>query len=380
MHCPNVVGGQAPQLARSERRLGLDSWCIAITDSPYGYPADEVLSRAAPSQWTREIRRWGTFLRALSYYDVIHFNFGSTLMPCNPYAKRIGSPWSPRALAQRVYAGLLCMKDLWFLKKAGKVLFMTYQGDDARQGDICRRRYEIHFVTEVPADYYPRGSDEVKRRRIATVARYADRIYGLNPDLLHLLPEQARFLPYANVDIEAWQPVPAPGPGPLRVVHAPSNRAAKGTRFLVDAVAALRREGVSIELDCVEGLSREEARHRYAKAHVVVDQLLAGWYGGLAVEAMALGKPVVGFIREADLRFVSPEMRAALPIIGATPESVREVLRELARAPRENLERVGARSRAFVEAWHDPLKVAQRTKQDYLSALEARNTGVIRNA
>ena len=31
----------------------------------------------------------------------------------------------------------------------------------------------------------------------------------------------------------------------------------------------------------------------YAQADLVVDQVLIGWYGALAVETMAMGKPVI---------------------------------------------------------------------------------------
>jgi hypothetical protein len=44
--------------------------------------------------------------------------------------------------------------------------------------------------------------------------------------------------------------------------------------------------------------------------------LFAGWYGGLAVELMALGKPVLAYIREEDLSFVDPQMRYELPAGG----------------------------------------------------------------
>jgi hypothetical protein len=46
-----------------------------------------------------------------------------------------------------------------------------------------------------------------------------------------------------------------------------------------------------VDLDIVEGLPHEEARKRYARADIVVDQLNAGWHGVFALEAMALGKP-----------------------------------------------------------------------------------------
>ena len=62
-----------------------------------------------------------------------------------------------------------------------------------------------------------------------------------------------------------------------------------------------------------------EAMKLYAQADLVIDQLLAGWYGGFAVETMAMGKPVVCYIRAEDLQFVPPAMVAELPLIPARP-------------------------------------------------------------
>ena len=45
-------------------------------------------------------------------------------------------------------------------------------------------------------------------------------------------------------------------------------------------------------------MTHGEALGRLAAADLVVDQLVLGWYGAVAVEAMALGRPVLAYIRE----------------------------------------------------------------------------------
>lgn len=87
------------------------------------------------------------------------------------------------------------------------------------------------------------------------------------------------------------------------------------------------------------------------------------------MEAMALGKPVIAYLRAGDLHFVAPEMREELPIIHATPQTIFEVLHQWLTARREQLSEVGARSRRFVERWHDPVQIAKRTKADYVRVL-----------
>src|SRR5256885_9029967 len=59
----------------------------------------------------------------------------------------------------------------------------------------------------------------------------------------------------------------------LRIAHAPSKRAVKGTADVLAAVDSLRARGAPVELDLIEGVPNREARLRYAAADVVIDQL-----------------------------------------------------------------------------------------------------------
>ncbi len=122
---------------------------------------------------------------------------------------------------------------------------------------------------------------------------------------------------------------------------------------------------MAFDFALVENLDRAEARRLYERADLLVDQLLLGWYGGLAVEVMALAKPVVCFIRDSDLAFIPPAMRDQLPAVNATPSTLFEVLQRLLTMPREDLAELGARSRAYVERWHDPLRIAGELRAEY---------------
>jgi glycosyltransferase involved in cell wall biosynthesis len=372
LHAPGLVGGHAAGLAVAERAIGLDSRCVAFQASPYGYPHDETLWNAGDPVLRRELARWRLLARAVSSYDVVHFNFGATLMP-EPADERPPPAGPVRRLSRglyRLYAGACALADLPLLKRAGKAVFVTFQGDDARQGDYCRAHFDIHFAHEVGPGYYTPAADARKRETIAAFDRYADGIYGLNPDLLHVLPRRAAFLPYASVDPRALRPAgyrPGSRPRPV-VAHAPSHRDVKGTRYLVEAAQRLKAEGVELDLVLVEGVSHAEALKLYESADFAVDQLLAGWYGGFAVEMMALGRPVIGYVREGDLGFIPPPMRAELPVIRAEPGTIYEALKATV-AGRDRLAAAGARARAYAERWHDPVAIARRLGDDYRAAL-----------
>lgn len=311
---------------------------------------------------------WKLVLFEAKHFDIIHYNYGQPLMVYTARGRCAESPvQAARALLVHPYRSLSEFADVAYFKRVGKGIVVTYQGSDARQRDYCLANHEITFV----GDVYSANADAPKRRRIAKFGRYADRIYALNPDLISMVP-RAEFVPYANVDPRGWEPVyPAPQACP-RVLHAPSNRGVKGTQFLLEAAERLQREGVPFDLDLIENLPNAEALRRYREADLVVDQLLAGWYGGFAVEAMALGKPVIAYLRESDLHVVPPEMRKELPVIDANPETIYDVLKEWLTVRRHELPGRGRAARAYVERWHDARTIAKRLVRDYEAILRER--------
>jgi glycosyltransferase involved in cell wall biosynthesis len=373
LHCPWNVAGNPGALARFERQLLCDSHSVTLRDTPYGFATDEVLLDSDIGPWQEEFRRMRLAGRALRDFDVIHYNFGQTILECSTIPRLdFGKPWNVRHNLLVIYRYLGWMADPAILRRMNKVIVMTYQGDDARQGDYCRSHFDISPAGHV--EYYSRETDEWKRRAIRRVARYADRIYALNPDLLQVLPRGARFLPYASVDPLEWTAAPASGNDVPIVVHAPTHRGAKGTEYLLRAAEELRLEGVRFELLLVEHMPREQARCVYERADLVVDQLLVGWYGAFAVEAMCLGKPVVSYVRRQDLAALSREFVADLPIISATPATVKDVMRDLLTRRRKELPELGQQARQFAEKWHDPRKIAAETVRDY-AVLLARRRG-----
>lgn len=182
-----------------------------------------------------------------------------------------------------------------------------------------------------------------------------DRVLVLNPELAHFVP-RADFFPYGNVEIREFTPTPPAVAGPVRIVHAPSDEAIKGSKYIYEAIDALRDQ-YDIEFTVVKGLPHAEAIRLYAQADLVIDQVLAGWYGGFAVEAMAMGKPVAAFVRDTDLDVVPPAMRAELPIVRVNVETLADDIAD-AIADRVALRDRGMASRRYVERWHDPARLA----------------------
>jgi hypothetical protein len=360
LHCPTTVGGNAQNLARVERSLGLNSHSVTFRQSRYNYPVDEILWDDGAQPVVQQLKCWGLLARARRDFDVIHYNFGSSILPWSLRSRRGGLS---RREVYPAYSSLCRWIECRALRR--KVIAVTYQGDDARQGDYCRRHFAISIANEVGPEYYSPESDAIKRRSIARFGDYADLIYALNPDLQRVLPKRAEFLPYAHIDLNEWVPLQRPPSRVPLVLHAPSHRGAKGTRFILEAINRVKGDGIPVDFVLVEDLPHQEARRTYERADLVIDQLLAGWYGGFAVEAMALAKPVICYIREDDLAYIPAEMRAHLPIINATPDSIYSVLKRWLTASPGELRERGLESRRYVERWHDPIRVVSRLVGDY---------------
>jgi glycosyltransferase involved in cell wall biosynthesis len=243
--------------------------------------------------------QWPAFLRLLPKTDVFHFYFGWTLVP---------------------------RRMQWPLLKA------------------ARRRSVLHFL----------GSDiRGKALEQLAYARGADaRIVG-SFDALRWVPD-AHVVP-PGLDLRDYTPVPAEDRRRPVVLHAPSSRRRKGTEHVIAAC-----EGLAVDLDIVEGLRHDEARRHYERADIIVDQLNAGWYGIFALEAMALGKPVLGFLREEAVRETN------VPIVPVTNDTLRERIADLA-ASAEERRRIGASSRSYVEQVHDADHGADRLIAIYRS-------------
>lgn len=374
VHLPTDVGGNPYGLSQHLRQEGVRSESWVFQSNYLGYGCDRVIWKPDDKLVPREAKRFWSILRAAFKFDVIHFNFGQTLAHGVAPARKSSLPRRIARTAYEIYMDCLQRFELTLYKLLGRALFVHYQGDDARQGDVSLKLFKYSVAQRVAPGYYSPQTDALKRKMIRRLDKYCSAIYSVNPDLLHVLPERARFVPYCHISLDDWQPsyTQRDTTRPIRIGHAPTNRAVKGTDLILAALDSLAGKGYAFELVLVEGLSHAEARKRYESIDFLIDQIFCGWYGGLAVEAMALGKPVVVYIREEDLKFIPEQMRADLPFIQATPDTVEQALQQMLEMPREQLYHLAQRSRAFVEKWHDPLRIAAEIKADYEKALSDR--------
>ena len=295
-HAPVNTAGVPWANVQALRARGVEARLVVFERYKLHPEADWSLDRRGGFV-RRQAAQWGALARLLPRTDVFHFYFGLTLVP----------------------------KSLQFpiLRAARKQSVFHYLGSDIRG----RSRAELAFG---------------KRAGAEVVGSY---------DAIRWVPE-AEVIP-PGIDLRAYEPAP-PGEGRPVILHAPSSRRRKGTEHVLAAA-----DGLDAELELVEGLHHDEARERYRRADIVVDQLNAGWYGLFAIEAMALGKPVLTFLHAEAVARTEEAFGVRVPIVPVTKETLRERLAELV-ADEALRRRLGAEGRAYVERVHDIEGVADR--------------------
>lgn len=206
LHVPTDCGNQGPLLSRVEKERGFDSKAIILAQSYIGFKADEVYgTRKLWALFKLEFTRWWALWKALRY-DLIHYNFGSSISPTPPM---VGLGQHPKWLRfwYALYSVLFGMIDVRILKWCGKTIWVTFQGGDARQGDRLHELFpEWSDYDEEPAGYYWPFLDKIKRWRIKVWDKYADRIFYINPDLGYFLPKRSEFIPYVCIDPKEIKP------------------------------------------------------------------------------------------------------------------------------------------------------------------------------
>jgi hypothetical protein len=65
----------------------------------------------------------------------------------------------------------------------------------------------------------------------------------------------------------------------------------------VSAVERLQSEALPVQLVSVTDIPSNQMRYYQAQVDIIVEQLIYGWWGSSGVETMALGKPVVCYLR-----------------------------------------------------------------------------------
>jgi len=314
LHIKNIAG-VATQLRNAQRRSGHESDIIVFDPGTKKYDYDYVYRNNYVGQTPPSLVKKGIqliknvleFRQLMRQYDILHFH-GYTI---------IGADVAPRRPPQ----GL----DLPLWKLANKKIIKHHHGSDIRY---------------LGCPYFQR--------------KFADLRLASTPDLLEWDPEAELVLNPIVADEYEFVGVTKHTDEPITVVHAPTDRKKKGTKYVIDAVEKLQRDGYDIELKIVENTPNDEAIEIYKQADIIADRFKLGWYGVFSIEAMALGKPVLVYIDD-EYKQYAPE----LPVVDTKIDELVEHIAMLA-DDFEYRKELGRRGRSFVEEHHDGEAVVKK--------------------
>lgn len=332
LHAPANPAGQATVISRAQRELGIKSDVLVFNQKVFGFDVDYDLKIDERPWGMRTLGKKLNFLKVARKYDVFHFHYGRSLLPKN--------------------------LDLGLLRMMGKKTVMQYWGSDVMQVDLAKK-YTL-LTEETLRQVIPGLDDEKQRKRIAKINRKVGASIVGDYSLLPFSPESrvvrqaldVSKLPFIGVESKEED---------INIVHAPTNRLIKGTDRILAAIERLRKEGFKVNTVLVENMPHDKAIEVFKTADIVVDDVLQGPYGLVAMECMALGKPVLGRI---DRHFAS--MYKDLPVVNTDPDNICENLKALATNPAMRAE-LGKKGRAYVEANHDAKVIAQQLIDIYRS-------------
>jgi hypothetical protein len=342
---PRIIWGPTPII-----NIGTN----AAADRLYGYRSDTLVYRPyyVTKEFTYNLERWwrikplallipwAVVLWAVLRYDIFQLYFDGGFLN-RTIGKRLEMP---------------------LLKLLGKTVIVSAYGADVRTEAVTRALGAYNCCTDCTQRLKACICDETKaRRNLAHVHRYADLTLSMG-DMIEYTPGSRNDMFYWAIDLKKWPYVGvSPASRPVKVVHAPNHPQFKGTRFLTACIEELQREGYLVELVLVQRMSNEEAMERYKQADIAADQLLIGWHGNFAVEAMALGKPVIACIRKPEAYL---PLGADCPIVNADPDTLKEALVRLIENPALRVE-LGIRGRRYVEQVFSLEQVGARMDRAY---------------
>jgi len=310
-------GTQAGFLAKGLRMEGVEALSVVYNDSSERL-IDINLEKNINSK-NRVMRFLKRLFLKFSFffkYNVFHFYFGQSLFPFNI--------------------------DLYLYRIFGKKVVMEYLGTDV---DL--------WLGLNGKDWRGRNVDRIRiLKKIKRQSKLVDCQLVCAPYYYQFV-DNSMILPLA-IDLDLYKYNPPKKTDVITIMHCPTNRIAKKSDYIEEALGRLKDEGYKFKYKCIINVTHNQLKNEYLSSDIVIDQLNS-WYGTVSIEAMALGRPVIcGFYEH--LCFYDDRFKE-LPIINANIYNIYNVLKDVLEG-KYDLEDISSKSREFVMKNHNLKSVA----------------------
>jgi len=243
--------------------------------------------------------------------------------------------------------------DYRLIKALGKKIVSVFLGCDIRHWSSCEKEFNDLCLKAVCNDCDGRSSCFLEHKLLVVKAaeKYSDLILS-TPDQSQLLtrPYKHFWIPLELRDYDfciSDNPVP-------KIIHAPTNRSIKGTKYILEALERLKQNGYSFELILIEGRPNKEVLEILSKSDIVVDQLFSTGTATFSLESLASGNVVLTGCKP-DYQNLPQDC----PVVDIGIDNIYDKLKMVLdnRELRINLAKAG---RQYVEKYHHHIKLTRQ--------------------
>ena len=278
---PQNISDVPMTLVRAERALGIDSRLITFFPDARGYPEDICLHLPfVDHDLVRRAKRWFSDPSRLKLPNTTSQNTKPSLY------------WRPFGLTERAFIRLREMIWAPLIRQAMEKIdfwnFDVYQFDAGldffRDGRTGLKLKQLH--KKIVVCYT--GSDLRTRGIIKPLDQIADLRLTLEWDHLKISPELVHIL--VPFEPERYQYKERTASDMVKIGHAPTNRAAKGSDSILSTLqkfSSMRH----IEIVLIENKSHKEALQMKEQCDIFIDHYGNLGYGVNSLEAIAMGIP-----------------------------------------------------------------------------------------
>jgi hypothetical protein len=220
--------------------------------------------------------------------------------------------------------------DLKILKEAGKKIVVLFVGDDIRWPYAMKQEFAEFGMPQIEyQDSNLRDSDDYlidRLKYLRNVEKYADLIIS-SKDVSNL---GLRPFSWTNgfIDLRSIESNPNQNRIP-KIIHAPSARSFKGTKYILEAISNLQKSNLEFEFNLIENMEYKKILSIYAESDILLGQILCPGGGKQEREALAAGMVVCSCNPQNYFIGRNEAYNTISPIVHTTPDMIETVLREL---------------------------------------------------
>jgi hypothetical protein len=142
----------------------------------------------------------------------------------------------------------------------------------------------------------------------------------------------------------------------LKFVHAPTAPVAKGSEYVLKAIAELEKDGlINFEFKLLKGISNESYVKELNEADVLIDQFIWGWYGVATQQALQLGKIVICNLHDDRIKHTPNN-----PIINASIHNLKDEIMKIINMDIAEIDKIKSESIKYFNTFHSVDSVANR--------------------